>query len=181
VAREKETGKRCSPAELRLRLDYSDEKLLAECDVHRHRASGPGGQHRNKVASAIRLYHRPSGLTAVAAESRLQNENRARALKRLRAGIALSARTTLPEQIVWPDTVQAEAGRLRVSDKNPAIHHVIALVLDAFAESRGRLAEAGKALGLTSSSLTGFLSAHPKAWREVARIRAENGLGSLKL
>jgi hypothetical protein len=172
--------RQCTDSELRARLDFDDAKLIAECDVHRHRASGPGGQHRNKVASAIRLRHQPSGLTAVAAESRLQGENKSRALRRLRSAIALAARVPLPEKIVWPQSVDVSQRRLRVSDKNPAIHHVIALVLDAFADSGGQLSEAAKSLGLTGSSLTRFLRAHPNAWREVARIRNEAGLPPLK-
>ncbi|HHH76442.1 MAG TPA: hypothetical protein ENL03_05405, partial [Phycisphaerae bacterium] len=32
-------------------LALSDEKLLAQCEIHIYRASGPGGQHRNKVSS----------------------------------------------------------------------------------------------------------------------------------
>jgi hypothetical protein len=166
--------------ELRARLDYDDARLIAECDVHCYRASGPGGQHRNKVASAVRLHHRPSNLTAVATESRLQGENRARALKRLRAAIALVARLPLPETITWPDSVDLAQGRLRVSEKNPGLHHVIALVLDAFDAKQGRLADTARALGATSSSLTRFLRDHPKVWREVARIRAEAGLPALK-
>jgi len=175
---EREAG--CPHAELRRRLDYSDSQLLAECEVHRYRASGPGGQHRNKVSSAIRLHHKPSGLVAVATESRLQNENKVRALKRLRAAVALVARAPLPERIVWPERVHVVEGRLRVNDRNPAIHHVIALVLDALATSGGRLADAAKCLGLTTSSLSRFLKEHPKAWREAARIREQANLPPLR-
>lgn len=175
-----QTDERCTDRELRARLDYDDARLIAECDVHRYRASGPGGQHRNKVASAIRLRHRPSDLTVVATESRLQGQNRARALERLRAGIALIARLPVPQTVVWPESVDLARRRLRVSDKNPAIHHVVALVLDAFAQAVGRPGEAAKVLGLTSSGLTRFLSEHPKAWREVGRIRREAGLPPLK-
>jgi hypothetical protein len=170
----------CAKAELRARLDYDDARLLAECQVHRYRASGPGGQHRNKVSSAVRLHHKPSGLVAVASESRLQNENKTRALRRLRMAIALVARIPLPEKVVWPQTVNVAEGRLRVSEKNPAVHHVIALVLDAFAANGGRVADAARSLRLTSSSLTRFLKEHPKAWREVARIRGAAGLPPLK-
>jgi hypothetical protein len=162
-----ESAGRCSNAELRRRLDFSDEQLLAECEVHRYRASGPGGQHRNKVSSAVRLRHRSSQLVAVGTESRLQNENKQRALRRLRAAIALVARVPLPDRVIWPETVDVVQGRLRVSEKNPAIHH-------------GRVADAAKSLGLTSSSLTRFLNDHPKAWREAARIRTDAGLPPLK-
>ncbi len=171
---------RCTKAELRARLDFDDSKLIAECDVDRYRASGPGGQHRNKVASAIRLRHKLSDLVVVATESRLQGENKARALRRLRSAVALVARVPLPEKIVWPRSVDVSQRRLRVNEKNPAIHHVIALVLDAFADSGGRVAPAAKSLGLTSSSLTRFLKEHPKAWREVGRIRGEAGRPPLK-
>ena len=45
-------------------LALDDAALLADCDVHIYKASGPGGQHRNKVSSAVRLRHRPTATTA---------------------------------------------------------------------------------------------------------------------
>ena len=165
---------------MRRRLDFSDAQLLAECEIHRHRSSGPGGQHRNKVASAIRLCHRPSGLVAVGTESRLQNENKLRALRRLRLAIALVARDTLPARVVWPETVNVVQGRLRVSESNPGLPHALALVLDAFVDCGGQVAAAAKCLGLSSSSLARFVKEHPKVWREVAHIRADAGLPPLK-
>lgn len=47
------------------------------------RASGPGGQHVNKVSSAVRVQHVPSGLTIRCAGSRSQKQNLDRALRRL--------------------------------------------------------------------------------------------------
>ena len=46
-------------------------------------ASGPGGQHRNKVETGVRLLHRPSGLKVTATERRSQHENRERAYERM--------------------------------------------------------------------------------------------------
>ena len=57
--------------------------LLKESDVSFYRASGPGGQHRNKTETAVRIVHRPTGTTAVAADERSQSRNRALALERL--------------------------------------------------------------------------------------------------
>ena len=59
------------------------QKLLADCDVETYRASGPGGQHRNKTESAVRMTHQPSGVVRVATEHRSQLRNRVLALERI--------------------------------------------------------------------------------------------------
>jgi len=169
-----------SPAQFRARLDYSDADLLAECDVHTYRASGPGGQHRNKTSSAIRLQHRPTGLVTQGEESRSQHENKARALRRLRETIAINLRCPLPGAPDWPSTVQLPDGKLRVADNNPALPYVLAITLDALAAHDGKLAETAQWLGVTSSSLTRFLSGHHAAWAEANRIRAAAGLSPLR-
>ena len=74
--------------------DLSDAQLLAQCAVDTYRASGPGGQKRNKTSSAVRLRHPPSGLLVIAEESRSQHENRARALRRMRRRYILKCGTS---------------------------------------------------------------------------------------
>src|SRR5947209_14367046 len=73
----------------------TDDQLLAQCAVDTYRASGPGGQKRNKTSSAVWLRHPPSGLIVIAEESRSQHENRARALRRLRQALYLKLRDDL--------------------------------------------------------------------------------------
>jgi protein subunit release factor B len=68
-----------------------DAALLAECDESFFVGGGPGGQHRNKTASGVRLVHRPTGLTVTATERRSQLQNRGAALERLRARLAALA------------------------------------------------------------------------------------------
>ena len=58
------------PAEL------ASDGMLAECTMRRARRSGPGGQHRNKVETAVVWRHEPSGIAGEAAERRSQAENR---------------------------------------------------------------------------------------------------------
>ncbi len=47
------------------------------------RSSGPGGQHVNKVSTAVTLKHLPSGVSVTVQDSRSQSRNRALALERL--------------------------------------------------------------------------------------------------
>jgi protein subunit release factor B len=75
-------------AAARRALALPDEALLAECEVAFFTGGGPGGQHRNKTESAVRLLHRPTGLLVTATERRSQAQNRAAALERLRERLA---------------------------------------------------------------------------------------------
>jgi protein subunit release factor B len=71
------------------------ESLERDCDISFFVAGGPGGQHRNKVATGVRLIHRPSGTVVTATERRSQAANReaayARMAERLRAASATRA------------------------------------------------------------------------------------------
>ncbi len=75
-------------ARARRALALSDEELLRECEETFFVGGGPGGQHRNKTASAVRLVHGPTGVTVTATERRSQAQNRGTALERLRAALA---------------------------------------------------------------------------------------------
>ena len=76
--------------------------LAAECDFKATRRSGPGGQNRNKVETAVILTHRPTGIVAEAAERRTQGENRREALFRLRVRLALEIRRPIGADVHHP-------------------------------------------------------------------------------
>lgn len=66
----------------------TDRAVLEEqVEVDYFCASGPGGQHRNRARTAVRLVHRPSGITVTASERRSQSQNRELAWERLIAAI----------------------------------------------------------------------------------------------
>lgn len=88
-------------------------RLLRDCDVETYRASGPGGQHRNKTESAVRMTHRPSGLVRVATEHRSQLRNRELALERIWR--ALEARRRKPKpRVATARTAGSQERRLDV-------------------------------------------------------------------
>ena len=66
-------------------------RKLVRCDTYR--ASGNGGQHRNKTDSAVRLTHLPSGTVVTATEDRSQHVNRKVAWLRLEAKLSEIAKS----------------------------------------------------------------------------------------
>jgi len=75
----------------RVALAADDEGLLAACEETFYVGGGPGGQHRNKTESGVRLRHLPTGIVVTATERRSQLQNRGAALERLRARLAALA------------------------------------------------------------------------------------------
>lgn len=166
-------------------LPLDDDALLAQCEQDRFRASGPGGQKRNKTDSAVRLRHRPTGLEATAVESRSQHENRARALRRLRLTIALApdAREPVDLETYKPsNTVRGRmrAGRIEIASRNPAYPEVVAEVFDVIEACGWRLSDAAPALGVSTAALGRFLEGDPAVFRAANARRSALGLGALR-
>lgn len=162
----------------------SDAALLAQCAVDTYRASGPGGQKRNKTSSAVRLRHAPSGLLVIAEESRSQHENKARALRRMRQALYLKIREELPpedrlpEKLAVRDEVRAArdaAGRLRPGRKSPHYWPAVGLVLDLLQALEGRVSEAAEALGTSTANLIEFLRDDDKVWEQINQLRTRFG------
>jgi RF-1 domain len=161
----------------------SDSELLSQCEVDTYRASGPGGQKRNKTSSAVRLRHLASALIVIAEESRSQHENRARALRRLRQAFYLKLRepvdgdpTTRPELAA----IRTAAGRLEVGRKDARFWPAAALLLDVLEAEQGRVSEAARQLGCTTGNLIDLLTQDPKLWEHANHLRQRFGLKVLK-
>jgi len=167
-----------------------DQALLAECDLHLYKASGPGGQHRNKVSSAVRLRHRPTGITAGAQESRSQHANRRRALGRLRMNIACRLRSgvgTDPAELpavlgeyLRPPGAAGGPARLDIGRKDPRFWAVAAVLLDLLDAHHGRVSAVAAQIGVSTGHLVSTLKKDRHLLAACQAIRRRHGAGPLR-
>ncbi|XP_052292185.1 uncharacterized protein LOC102626669 isoform X2 [Citrus sinensis] len=146
-------------------LELTDDELLRECEMDTYKSSGPGGQHRNKRESAVRLKHVPTGVIAHAAEDRSQHKNRASALSRLRTLLALKVRSSVnldaysppPQllQILPPkSTIRSSEVGPQIGPNNPKFALGMQALLDLIFAVEGSVSEAAKLLGLSTGALS---------------------------
>jgi hypothetical protein len=162
----------------------TEAQLLAQCEVDTYRASGPGGQKRNKTSSAVRLRHTPTGLIVIAEESRSQHENKAKALVRLAHALFLELRDELPAESLSPEWIAAhpdyaeardKSGKLSLSARNPKFWPAAGVVLDVLNAMEARVADVAALLSVSTGNLIDFLQTDPKVWQEANRLRGHFG------
>jgi len=84
------------------------DSLERDCDLEFFIASGPGGQHRNKVETGVRLTHRPSGISVTATERRSQHANREMAYERMAARLEEMQHISTPRKPTRPTAASRE-------------------------------------------------------------------------
>jgi hypothetical protein len=175
-------------------LSLDDDRLLQQCDIHIYKSSGPGGQHRNKVSSAVRLRHRPTGVSAHGDDSRSQQDNKRMAVKRLRMNLACQLRRPVQRDaagsILIPPTVREcmfvprgrganPAVRLEIGGRDFRFWGVAAWLLDVLDAMEGRMSDAAAQIGITTGNLSDLLGQDRHLLATAQEIRKKFGLKPL--
>lgn len=164
----------------------TDNALLAQCEVDRYRASGPGGQHRNKTESAVRIRHLPTGVSAIAEESRSQAENKAIALRRLRAQLALRHREPVALEAFAPSprlAAMVAGGAAPLGEKTrqtPEFWIAMGELLDLFLADACEVRATAARLGIGSAALSKLLLRDDAVAKVVNEERAQRGMRPMR-
>ena len=157
------------------------DDLMVDCSIKRTRKSGPGGQHRNKVETAIVITHDPTGIVGQASENRSQHQNLELAVARLRINLAVAIRFDVAENAqpseLWVSRVISN--KIQVNRNHPSFPALLAEALDFAAGSDYDLAAAARRLGISTSQLVKFFKTSTFAFEKVNRERKLRNLKRL--
>jgi len=160
----------------------SVEDLLRDCEIQTTRRSGPGGQHRNKVETAVCIKHVPTGLSAEAGERRSQSENKHEAIFRLRINLAVKHRHRIEREqqpsSLWQS--RCRHNRISVNSRHADFPALLAEALDTIFAYEADVKSAAFHLQCSASQLLKLLRVEFRALEFVNRYRIEHSLQRLK-
>lgn len=164
-----------------------DAALLAQCTKTKSRGQGPGGQHRNKVETEVRLTHDPTGLKAHAGERRSASQNQSVAVSRLRLELATRVRCAVPagdaRSALWLKRCSPKgkgAGRVVCNPDHADYPAMLALALDVIHACAWDVRKAALRLVCTPSQLLKLVKDHPPALLWLNAQRTSHALRPLK-
>ncbi|XP_057834316.1 uncharacterized protein LOC131044855 isoform X2 [Cryptomeria japonica] len=172
-------------------LSLTEQQLMEQCEMETFKSSGPGGQHRNKRESSVRLRHLPTGIIAQAVEDRSQHKNRAVALERLRQLIALKVRNPIDLETYKPPpeliqilpakaTVRGPDSNQRIGPNNAKFFLGVRALLDLLMAVDGSVSDAASLLGISTGALSRLILSDDSLRIAANDLRASKGLKPLR-
>ena len=161
-----------------------DETLLKDVIFDFGRSSGPGGQHRNRKATACTATHMPTDISGEASERRRQSENRKVSISRLRRALAIRLRRNISlEQFVstplWEE--RRSGNQLAINPKHRDYPCILAEALDIAFASEFDMRIAADTSQISSTQLLKIITHEPAAFVWLNEQRKERGLSALKI
>lgn len=164
---------------------------MRQCQMETFKASGPGGQHRNKRESAVRVKHLPTGIVAQAVEDRSQHMNRASALARLRVLLALKVRNPVdldayspPQEllVILPEksTIREKGVGSQIKANNPKFIMGMQALLDLLHAVEGSVSKAAQYLGLSTGAVARLILSDDNLRMAVNELRSSKDLKPLR-
>ena len=87
---------------------YATGPLRGDVEITFFKAGGPGGQHRNKTETGVRLKHLPTGIVVTATERRSRRRNVEAAFERLEKKLAALRKKPKPRRKTKPTRASVE-------------------------------------------------------------------------
>ncbi len=157
-------------------LQKTDTELLKLSRTDVFKATGKGGQKRNKTSNAIRLTFFYLVITESKSRSKADNINNA--IKKLRMAIALDTRQAVHKRnqfTVFPEEVAPYINNkiVRINPKNPHFPIFTGCLIDVFIKHAGNWKEIGKEFGTTPSQMRRFSEKHGVLSEKLKVLRRE--------
>jgi len=142
------------------------------------RSSGPGGQHRNRKATACTATHIPTDISGEATERRRQSENRKMAISRLRRTLAILLRRKIEVDSytltdLWISRRQGT--QLPINPKHKDYSAILAETLDVIYAVDFRMSKAAEVLQVSSTQLVAIIANEKAALTWLNDQRKERG------
>ncbi len=150
-------------------LNMSDDELIQTCEFSTYKATGRGGQKKNKSSSAVRIIHKQTQITVTASKSRCQHTNRKIALKKLRYNIAFTLRASETPELT----------NMEMSPNNKRFYLWVAFIFDLLYRHHFAVSNCAKELNISTSRLIKLLARDGDVWQEVNKQRQTLDLPTL--
>ncbi len=155
-------------------LRKSDQELqnLSRMDIYK--ATGRGGQKKNKTSNAIRLSL--GNLSVTQSASRSRADNISKAVKKLRLAIALDIGSGFQERSGWRDFPEEilpylQSDLIRINPKNKVFPIFLGNFIDVFIHHQGNWKKIAEQFNTSNSQIRRFTQENPFMLETVKKLQ----------